>query len=161
MLTCQFENGNKESLRHVIVDTIITKDGKVLLGKRGTFEGQPLLESGKWGLIGGFMARDENLVQTVQREAREETGLELKNIFLLRINDNPNRPAEDRQNVSMVFVAEPASENEVKSEEVRELKWFELGDLPPNEECAFDHRENVELYKKYLKEKFKIPLTSA
>ncbi|MFA5872217.1 MAG: NUDIX hydrolase [Parcubacteria group bacterium] len=160
MINCQFEDKNKASLRHVTVDTIIVKAGKVLLGKRGTFRGKPILESGKWGLIGGFLERDENLEQAVRREAREETGLELKNIFLLKINDNPNRPAEDRQNVSMIFVAEPEGDEKVNSEEVWELRWFDLEDLPPYEQIAFDFSENLKLYKNYLKEKFDLPMIS-
>ena len=55
MLTCTFEDGNKNSLRHVVVDTIVCKDGKVLLVKRIG----KLLEGGKWGLVGGFVERDD------------------------------------------------------------------------------------------------------
>ena len=55
MIICSFENGNKTSLRHVTVNAIVIKDNQVLLGKRGTFNGKPILESGKWGLLGGFL----------------------------------------------------------------------------------------------------------
>ena len=55
MITCYFENNNKAFLRHVTVNAIVIKDNQVLLGKRGTFNGKPILESGKWGLLGGFL----------------------------------------------------------------------------------------------------------
>lgn len=159
MITCQFEDGNKTTnLRHLTVNAIVTKDNKVLLGKRGTFNGKPLIESGKWTLLGGFFARDENLKEAVAREAKEESGWKITDIELFRINDNPNRPHEDRQNVDLIFIAKAEQKIAGNDEEVTELQWFDLNDLPPNEQIAFDHAENLELYKKFLQEKFKLPL---
>ncbi len=158
MITCQYENGDKVSLRHVTVNAIIVRDGKILLGKRGTFHGQPILESGEWALLGGFFDRDENLIDAVQREVKEESGWEIASPTLLRINDNPNRPKEDRQNVDMIFFTNAVKQEHVVTEEVRELKWFDLDTLPEPEEFAFDHGEDVQLYLKYRKEKFTIPV---
>ena len=53
MITCTFENNNKASLRHVTVNAIVIKNNQVLFGKRGTVNGKTILESGKWGLLGG------------------------------------------------------------------------------------------------------------
>ena len=99
MLTCIFEDGGKASLRHAIVDTLVLKDGKLLLVKRTG----KLLEGGKWALVGGFVDRDETLAQAAAREVMEETGWTVKDMTLLRINDSPSRPHEDRQNVAFVF----------------------------------------------------------
>ena len=60
MITCSFENGDKTSLRHLTVNAIVIKNDQILLGKRGTFNGKPILESGKWGLLGGFLAGTKN-----------------------------------------------------------------------------------------------------
>jgi len=30
MINCEFENGDKASLRHVVVDNLVLKDGKIL-----------------------------------------------------------------------------------------------------------------------------------
>ena len=105
MITCFFENNNKAFLRHVTVNAIVVKDTQILLGKRGTLKGKPILESGKWGLLGGFLGRDESLIDAVKREVMEESGWEIENMILLRINDCPNRPKEDRQNVDIIFIA--------------------------------------------------------
>lgn len=158
MINCEFEDGGKASLRHAVVDAILIKNGKILLVKRGTFSGKPLLESGKWALIGGFMERNETIKETAKREALEETGWELENLNLFRIIDNPDRPAEDRQNIAFVVVAEAKQKNDANSEEVREMKWFDPDSLPPKEQIAFDHGDNLELYRKYLKDKFDLPL---
>jgi len=158
MITCTFENGNKTSLRHVTVNAIITKDNQILLGKRGTFKGKFILESGKWGLLGGFFGRDENLIQAVKREVMEESGWEINNLQLFRINDNPNRPKEDRQNVDIIFIAKAIKQIKTSDEEVSKLQWFDLDKLPIKEEIAFDHGDSIELYKKYLKQKFPLPV---
>ncbi len=158
MITCNFEDGGKANLRHVTVNAMIIKDNKILLGKRGTYKGKPINESGKWSLLGGFFGRDETLAGAVKREVKEESGYEIGDLILFRINDNPSRPKEDRQNVEIVFVAHVLNQIGKPDEEVTELRWFDLDNLPAIEEIAFDHGENIELYKKYLKNKFQLPL---
>lgn len=160
MITCYFENNNKakKGLRHITVNAIVIHENKVLLGKRGTVGGKVMLESGKWGLVGGFFDRDENLAQAVKREVLEESGCEIDNLTLFRINDNPNRPKEDRQNVDIIFSANLVRQIPKKDEEISHLEWFPLDNLPPMEEMAFDHGEDILLYKEYLKKKHPIPL---
>ena len=158
MISCSFENGDKVGLRHVVVGVILIKDGKILLEKRGTFRGKPILENGKWALIGGYLDRDETLVECCKREAMEETGWKIDNLKLFRVVDNPNRPNDNgRQNVSFVFIADAISQIPVNSEEVLELKWFDLNDLPPQEQIAFDFGDALNRYKEYVRENFPIP----
>jgi 8-oxo-dGTP diphosphatase len=126
--------------------------------KRGTFNGKPLLESGKWALVGGFMERNETIMETAKREAMEETGWEVDNLQLFRIIDNPNRPAEDRQNIAFIVIEKAKKKKDRNDEEVREMNWFDLGNLPPREQIAFDHADNLELYNKYLESKFPLPI---
>jgi len=158
MINCQFENGNNSSLRHVTVNAIVMKNNQVLLGKRGTLNGKPILESGKWALLGGFFDRNETLIEATKREVMEESGWEIDNLVLLRINDRPERPHEDRQNVDMVFVADALRQVGTSDEEVSKLQWFDLNDLPAPELMAFDHGEDIDVYKRYLVEKFAIPV---
>lgn len=158
MIDCTFEDGNKSNLRHVTLNAIVVKGNQVLLGKRGTYHnGKPLLEAGKWGLLGGFFDRDEYLEEAVKREVLEESGWKINNLLLLRINDNPNRPAEDRQNVDIIFVADAVEKIGESDEEVKELKWFDLDKIPPDGEIAFDHAEHLHLYRKYLTKSFALP----
>jgi 8-oxo-dGTP diphosphatase len=159
MITCAFENGDEVGLRHVVVSTIIFRKGKVLLEKRGLYKGKPMLEFGKWALVGGFLDRDELLADAVKREAMEETGLEVTNLKLFRIIDNPVRSNDNnRQNVAFIFTSEVIDYNPVENEEVSELKWFDLDQLPPKGEIAFDFYETLELYKKHLKENLTLPI---
>lgn len=160
MITCYFENKNKAlgGLRHVTVNAIVMHNGKILMGKRGTVRGEKMEEWGKWGLLGGYFDRDETLVQAIKREVLEESGCEIDNLTLFRINDIPNRPKEDRQNVDIVFIANLVKQTSLHDEEVSKLEWFPLEHLPPLEEIAFDHGENILLYKKYLKKNHSLPL---
>jgi ADP-ribose pyrophosphatase YjhB (NUDIX family) len=159
MITCHFENGDKAGLRHVVVGVIIIKDKKVLLSKRGTYNGKPILESGKWSLIGGFVDRDENLIGTAKREVMEETGWTIDDVRLFNIIDNPQRPRDnERQNVSIIFLANAVHQTPIITEEVTDLKWFDLDHLPLEKKIAFDHNDSLVLYKKYLKKKFPLPI---
>lgn len=160
MITCFFENNNKakKGLRHITVNAIVMNGNKVLLGKRGTVGGKAMLESGKWGLVGGFFDRDENLIQAVKREVLEESGCEIDEVTLFRINDNPNRPKEDRQNVDIIFIAKLVKQIPKKDEEVNHLEWFSLDILPPADEMAFDHGDDIDLYLKHCKNPRTLPL---
>lgn len=158
MLTCLFEDNGKTSLRHVTVTAIVIKDDKVLLGKRGAVKDRIILEIGKWALLGGYFDRNENLKQAIQREVLEESGWTIDNLILFRINDNPDRPKEDRQNVDMLFIADAVKQTGQPDSEMTELKWYKLDNLPKREEIAFDHAENIDLYKKYKQENFSLPI---
>jgi len=135
MISCQFENSSKASLRHVTVDVLVLKEGKILLCKRS----KKILEAGKWGLLGGFVERDETLQEAVKREVMEESGYQVQNIKLLTIRDNPDRPHEDRQNISFVFLAEAIDKIADHDWEVEDLQWFDFDDLPEKEKIVFDH----------------------
>lgn len=153
MIHCQFENGGNASLRHVVVDVLVLKENKILLVKRA----KKLLEGGKWGLVGGYVERDENLHQAVEREIFEETGYKIKDIALLTIRDNPDRPHEDKQNISFVFFCTALVKEGEADDESDEVAWFDLNSLPPAEQIAFDHELNIDLYKRYCKETFPLP----
>jgi 8-oxo-dGTP diphosphatase len=76
-----------------------------------------------WGIPGGFINANEQPEQAAHREIREETGLELKNVKLWRIETK-------KLHVEMIFFAEGYGKAEVKSREIKEAKWFESNDLP-------------------------------
>lgn len=155
MITCIFENNHQASLRHVTMGAIIVDNNKILLVKRAAH----LTNPNKYCLPGGFLSHNENIVQGLLREVQEETGYQAEIISLFRINDRPDRKGEDRQNVDFVFLAKPIKKVSEPDSEVQEARWFKLDNLPPAEEFAFDHYENIELYISYLKKEFPLPIT--
>jgi len=54
------------------IGAIIMRDGKILLEKRKNDPGK-----GKWSVPGGVVELGENVTQTVIREVKEETGLDV------------------------------------------------------------------------------------
>lgn len=153
MINCIFEDGGKGRLRHIVVDTLVLQETKVLLVKRTA----KLLEANKWGLVGGFVDRDETIEDAVAREALEETGWKVTDITLLRINDSPQRPHEDRQNVAFVYFCKATKKVGEGDWESDEQQWFDLADLPAREVIAFDHFDNLQLYRRYVKQPFALP----
>jgi len=155
MVECTFENGNKATLRHVTVGCIVIKGDSILLTKRS----KGLIEAGKWCFPGGYMNHGETTEMAMIREVMEETGTRLTDIHLLRINDRPNRPNENnRENVDFIFFAQLAEETDHHDWETEAREWFPLDKLPPKERIAFDHQDSIDLYKKYLKKPFSIPV---
>ena len=154
MITCTFENGGTTSLRHGVVHAIVEKDGALLLGKRAG----DILESGKWGLPGGFLERDETAAECVIRELEEETGWTGEVISLFRINTKPNRPAEDRQNVALDFLVRPTKKVGESDHESSKVEWIPIDKLLPFDQFAFDHGESIRLYLKYRESPFAIPI---
>lgn len=154
MINCTFENGNKASLRHAVCDVLVLQDGQILLGKRSP----KLSEGGKWGLIGGFMERDETIAEGATREVYEETGWEIKNLTLLWIRDNPQDKREDRQNIKFIFFADAVKQTGQPDWENDALQWFPLDDVPPAEALAFDHADSIAAYKEYLKDRTPLPI---
>lgn len=158
MLSCLFEDNGKTSLRHVTVTAIVTNGNKILLGKRASVPNRIILEIGKWALLGGYFERNENLKKAIAREVLEESGWTIDKLVLFRINDNPARPKEDRQNVDIVFIGKAIKQTGQPDKEMSEIKWFDLNNLPELYEIAFDHAENIDLYKKYKQENFSLPI---
>jgi len=156
MIKCKFENSDKASLRHVTVDAITTniEQDKILLHKRTG----KILEGEKWALPGGFLERDEKADEAVLRELKEETGYDGEIVKLFRINTRPDRKGEDRQNVTFVFLINACGEGGKSDWEVDEIKWFALDEIPGENEVAFDHYENIKLYKEYLEKKLNLPV---
>jgi len=154
MITCTFEKGYIAHLRHVVVHAIVVKDNSILLVKRAPH----LDEAGKWALPGGFLDHGETLEQGALRELHEETGWEGKIISLFRINSNPDRPHEDRQNVAVEFIIEPIRQADKPDAESVDVAWIPFEKLGSFDRIAFDHGKTIQLYIQYRDATFPLPL---
>lgn len=138
----------------MVVHAIVEMDGKLLLVKRTG----DILETGKWSLPGGFLDRDETATQGILRELKEETGWESETISLFRVNTNPNRPHEDRQNVALDFLMKPLEKTGIPDGENSKVEWIPIKKLLPLSEFAFDHGQTIGYYLKYKKHHFSLPI---
>lgn len=155
MIVCRFEQGNEtDQLRHTVADVVCVDGSRVLLVKRAEW----LLEGGKWALPGGFMDRDETLAECARRELLEETGYECKNLQLLTLDSRPNRRNDDRQNVTGVFICNPADRVQEPDDESTDIEWFEMSSVANSSDIAFGHEVFIRLAMAYVDEGFQIPV---
>ncbi len=100
------------------VAVIITNaNGKVLLLDH-------ILRPGSgWGIPGGFIEHGEQPETAIRRELREEAGIDLENLTMLRVR-TINR------HIEMLFRAESNGTAAVKSREIKSLGWFALNEMP-------------------------------
>lgn len=107
--------------------------GRVLLARRA-FEP----EAGKWDVPGGFLEEGEEPLDGLRRELREEAGLEIKPLGLHGIFADRYGGAEDATaTLNLYWTARIVSGDPEPADDVAELVWFPLDELPPDEELAF------------------------
>ncbi len=154
MISCSFENGSETSLRHAVVDSLVLRGDSLLLVKRSP----KLVEGGKWALPGGYVDRDETLVEAAAREVLEETGYQVSGLTLFRIVDTPRRPGDDRQNIAFIYFGVAGERTGTADWESSDVQWFPLSALPEERAFAFDHYGNIPLYRDFLARRLTLPL---
>jgi len=116
-------------------------DGKILLIKRNT---RPFI--GYWGLPGGRMDPGETIEQTIVRECKEETGLDVG--VVRTVGEYVERGIKDDveyEYYPTCFVVKPVG-GEIKRQEseIQEIKLFSLKALP--KPLAFEHDKMLKDY---------------
>jgi 8-oxo-dGTP diphosphatase len=116
-------------------------DNKILLIKRNT---RPFV--GFWALPGGRMDPGETIEQTVVREVKEETGLDVKIVKVVgEYMEKGVREDIDYEYYPTCFVVEPVGgELKKQDSEIQEMKLFGLDALP--KPLAFVHEKMLEDY---------------
>jgi mutator protein MutT len=104
--------------------------GEVLLGLRSK---RAKNEAGKWTFPGGELEFGETLEECAKREAREEFGIEVRPVRLLRVIDHILKE-EGQHWVNPIFEAaivkgEPRI---MEPHKIEKMGWFSLDKLPEN-----------------------------
>jgi 8-oxo-dGTP diphosphatase len=112
---------------------VVDSAGRVLLSRRGAapFEG-------RWDLPGGFVGEGEHPHEAVKRELKEETGLDidvgdLVGIWMDRYSEDDSGPST----MNLYFTATSDGGEGEAADDVTELRWSRLGEVPPANEFAF------------------------
>jgi ADP-ribose pyrophosphatase YjhB (NUDIX family) len=108
------------------VQGILERDGRVLLARRAN---EP--RRGHWDIPGGLLEETEAPVDGLRREFREETGMEIEPVELMRIDIEPY---VGRYVFSVTWIVRGEGEP-VAADDVDELRWFARDELPA--EMAF------------------------
>ncbi len=110
-----------DGMPNVGTEVVIVEDGRVLLVKRADFE--------VWGLPGGYVESGESLTECAVREAREETGLQVRLSGLVGVYSF--RHWLKRGYHFAAFLAKPIGGSlHPQLEEVMAVEYFEPAGLP-------------------------------
>ena len=107
--------------------------GRILLARRA---GAPF--AGRWDLPGGFVDQDEHPLDTIRRELREETALEVEpEEFVGAWVDRYSEDGAGAATLNLYWAARVVAGEPIAADDVSELGWFAADDLPPRDEFAF------------------------
>jgi ADP-ribose pyrophosphatase YjhB (NUDIX family) len=112
---------------------VVDAGGRVLLARRAV---EP--SAGLWDLPGGFVEEGEHPVETLRRELREETGLEIEpetfaGMWMDVYGDGPDAEST----LCLYWTARPVSGELHPADDVSELAWFAADELPAPSDLAF------------------------
>lgn len=114
-----------------VVLLIHDREGRVLLGKRCPSS----YLAGRWSLPGGYLECGEDYQRAAVREAREETGLDIKPEGICSVVSN--RFETGAETLVVVFLATvDAGAEATAGDDLVELRWVAPGDEMPR--LAFD-----------------------
>ena len=121
------------------IDAIILNEDKtkVLLIKRGS-----KAYHGYWGFVSGCVDWGEEIKETVVREAKEETNLDIEIIKQFHTYSDPKRDPR-HHTVSVVFIAK-AFGNLKAGDDAKQTHIFPLNKIP---NLCFDHDQIIEDFK--------------
>lgn len=116
------------------VDALIIYGGKIVLIRR---KNPPF--ANQFALPGGFVEVGETVEEAAIREAKEETGLDIKLLKLLGVYSDPSRDPRGHT-VSVCFLAIGRGNLKAGSD-AKDTGLFSLNEIP---RLAFDHNKIIE-----------------
>ncbi len=138
--------GNTEISIPAARAVIINGKNRVLLEERSDFK--------VWGLPGGIADPGENIIQTIQREVLEETGLMILNPIPFGFSSSPiieriTFPNGDKlHSFNLLFYVNNYSGDIKISDESIRIDWFDFDNLPP---MLINMEKTVMAFLKYSK----------
>ena len=135
------------------VTAVVQNDaGRVLLIHR--------VDNDRWALPGGGTELGESVAQTVVREVREETGIDVEVLGLVGIYSDPRHviaydDGEVRQQFALCFRARPIGGTLTSSSESSEVRWVAPDDLDmlnihPSMRLRIDHALTGSVARPYI-----------
>ena len=134
---------------------VLLQDGAaaIIVNEQGQILMQSRADRDMWGLPGGCQELGETMEETVVREVKEETNLDVREEDLTTIGviSGPTRRSEYPNgdvviNNTVLFLIDKY-QGEVKfNQESKDMKFFDLDNIPENQHDP----DLVEAYKKYL-----------
>lgn len=127
--------------------SFIIKDNKLLL-LLGSDKDPQFHESFWYVVTGGVEKQDKNLYDTVKREIKEETNLDIKKIIDLKLTFKYKSLNKDC--IEHAFVSYVDNNEIILNEENLDYKWCALDEFIEKVKWYYDKEELNELLKKYI-----------
>ena len=119
--------------------------GRILLVRRA----RPPFE-GAWDVPGGFVEEGEHPLDTIRRELREETGLEVEpREFLGAWVDTYSEDDTGPGTLNLYWTATVLGGEPEAADDVAELRWCAPRELPPPDEVAFHVAEVLSAWQQH------------
>jgi ADP-ribose pyrophosphatase YjhB (NUDIX family) len=109
------------------IGVVIVKDGQIVLIKRSNEPGR-----GKWSIPGGLVELGEHILQTVIREAKEETCLDVINPRLIDVVDTVDLDPDGKvkyQYVIVDYLVKVVGGEIAAASDAEELRWVPFGEV--------------------------------
>ena len=112
----------------IIQKAIVRKeDGKVLILRRSNTDTRRPLQ---WDLPGGFLDDNEELIEGIEREVKEEAGIQVKQTHLIYSQTEHRKWDGGEANAVFLIYSTIANKEEVKlSFEHNDYKWVDLSEI--------------------------------
>ena len=95
-------------------------------------------QAGKWDIPGGFLEEGEEPLDALRRELREEAGVEIEPLELAGIwVDRYGADDDATATLNLYWKARIVSGEPAPADDVAELAWFPIDDVPGDAELAF------------------------
>ena len=127
----------RAKFRASVAAMIFDEQGRVLLFKH-------TYRKFEWGIPAGGLEYDEQPEQAIVREFFEETGMQIKVEKLLLAESS-----KEDHNISLIYLCKIVSGLFEESNEISEMKYFDVNDLP---HMLFAEKNLIHLVYKSLKE---------
>jgi ADP-ribose pyrophosphatase YjhB (NUDIX family) len=112
---------------------IVDDGGRILLSRRAGDPGE-----GMWDIPGGFIEEGEDPLETLRREMKEETSLEIEPTEFL--GGFPDRYGDGGiHTLNLYWAVRIVSGEPTPADDVADLRWFGIDELPAEDEFAFSN----------------------
>jgi len=116
---------NTQNQPNFAVRVIVIKNGKVLLGKnKGAFA------PGKYGPPGGHLEYMESFEECVNRELKEECGVEVQNIRLQAVINNTDDAPFHNVHIMLLADWKSGEPKVIEPEKCESWEWYDIENPP-------------------------------
>lgn len=118
-------NNPKNIYPKVGIGVMVFKENRVLLGKRKGSHGE-----GEYAWPGGHLEYMESIIEAAEREVREEAGIEIQNIRLLRVLNFKDYAPKHYLDIGLIADWKSGEPKVLEPNKCESWGWYDIDNLP-------------------------------